>query len=193
MSAKVTSAEKKVRKLESTMMKNKIKLAKLRAKIPLTPVDSYSFVGRDGKPVALKKLFGRYDQLILIHNMGQMCTYCSLWADGFNGLLGQIARRAAFVVETPDPVATQRKLAKKRGWKFDMVSSQGTSFRKEMGYENNKGYPYPGISTFVKKGEKVYRAGHGSFGRGDNFCVLWDMFDLLPGRVKDFKPVSNRV
>ena len=35
----------------------------------------------------LLDLFGDRDTLLAIHNMGQGCRYCTLWADGFNGLL----------------------------------------------------------------------------------------------------------
>ncbi len=33
------------------------------------------------------EMFGDKKQLLLIHNMGQGCRYCTLWADGFNGFL----------------------------------------------------------------------------------------------------------
>ena len=39
-----------------------------------------------------------HDRLLMIHNMGEACRYCTLWADGFNGFLPHLedALSAAF-------------------------------------------------------------------------------------------------
>ena len=58
----------------------------LRKSNPGTPVPNYSFATLAGE-VTLLELFGEKDKLLAIHNMGQGCRYCTLWADGFNGLL----------------------------------------------------------------------------------------------------------
>src|SRR6516162_6332847 len=39
--------------------------------------------------------FWRQEYLFVIHNMGAGCRNCTLWADGFNGMLRHIENRAA--------------------------------------------------------------------------------------------------
>jgi predicted dithiol-disulfide oxidoreductase (DUF899 family) len=89
--------------------------------------------------------------------------------------------RAAFVVESAQDPFTQRQFALDRGWTFRMVSSKGTSFKKDMGYADAKNSPSPGVSVFTKDAKgKIQRVSDSELGPGDNFCVLWDFFDLLP-------------
>lgn len=168
-------------------MKDKAKIAKLRSKLKPELVDDYTLQTSAGKPVKLSSLFGKKKELILVHNMGSGCAYCTMWADGFNGLLPHLEDRAAFVVESPEKPKTVTGFKKNRGWKFQMVSSQGTSFRKDMGYADKNGDPWPGVSTFVKKGSKIYRFFDSFFGPGDNYCPVWDLFDLLPDGSKNWE------
>ncbi|MDE0061614.1 MAG: DUF899 family protein [Gammaproteobacteria bacterium] len=50
------------------------------------PVADYRFATTEGE-ASLSELFGGKDTLLAIHNMGQGCRYCTVWADGFNGFL----------------------------------------------------------------------------------------------------------
>ena len=78
----------------------------------------------DNKTVKLSSLFGNKGDLILIHNMGKNCPMCTMWADGFNGVLQHLEDKAAFVVVSPDGPRTQKNFAKSRGWKFKMLSAE---------------------------------------------------------------------
>jgi predicted dithiol-disulfide oxidoreductase (DUF899 family) len=151
----------------------------LRRKAHGGPVADYELSGWDG-PVSLSELFGDRDQLILIHNMGFTCPYCTMWADGFNGLLPHIEERAAFTLASPDAVEQQKKGAAKRRWQFRMVSTRGSSFSKDLGFED-EGSPTPGVSTFVRGPDgTIRRYAAASFGPGDRFCSVWSFVDLLP-------------
>ena len=164
---------------EEEQMKLREKIAKLKQKLPRKEVKDYTFRSWAGKPVKLSGLFGNKKDLILVHNMGKKCPYCTMWADGFNGLRQHLEDRAAFVVNSPDPPAIQEKFASGRNWKFKMVSSHGTSFNKDMGFEGKEKEPWPGVSTFYKKNNKIYRISFASFGEGDDFCPVWHFFDML--------------
>src|SRR5215204_1578561 len=50
-------------------------------------VADYALLDPDGSPTTLSALFGDGDDLIVIHNMGRGCVYCTLWADGFSSLV----------------------------------------------------------------------------------------------------------
>ena len=140
----------------------------------------YRFADGNGT-VTLSGLFGDKDELVLVHNMGADCPYCTMWADGYSGVTGYVEDRAAFVVASPDAPADQQKTAKSRGWKFRMVSSEGSSFFGDMGFEDADGKPFPGVSTFRKRGDgSIEHLASAAFGPGDKFCSVFSFFDLLP-------------
>jgi len=163
-------------------------LRELQAKIAPQVVQDYEFTGADG-PVSLAALFGQHDALFAVHNMGASCNYCSLWADGLNGLVDQLESRAAFVVTTPDLPDVQQKLAAKRGWRFKMVSHQGTAFAADMGYTGEHGFK-PGVSVFKREGDSIVRVSDAAFGPGDDFCSIWHLFDMLPEGPDGWQPLG---
>ena len=124
----------------------------------------------------------------MIHNIGTSCAYCTLCADGFNGIYDHLASRVAFVVSGPDGPDVQRTSAASRNWRFPMVSHADTSFAMNMGYRSNDGGLLPGITTFQLDGTRVLRISDRSCSPGDDFCVLWHLFDLLPGARGNWVP-----
>ena len=185
---KKDAIRRKIEKLEQKIAKEKVTLGKLRSSAKPQPVEDYVLTSADGKKTKLSALFGNKKELIVVHNMGSSCPYCTLWADGFNGLSQHLESRAAFVIESPDSPKTQSRFKKSRGWKFKMVSSDGSKFRTDMGYLQANGDRWPGVSTFVKKNGKIFRHSNTGFGPGDNFCPAWDLFDLLPGGSGEWGP-----
>jgi predicted dithiol-disulfide oxidoreductase (DUF899 family) len=150
------------------------------------PVPDYEFATISGA-TRLSQLFGAKADLIAIHNMGRGCVHCTLWADGFNGIYPHIANRAAFVVTSPDPPDVQQAFAAGRGWRFPMVSHQGSSFADDMGYRSATGGWLPGVSVFRRDGVRIVRVADTGFRPGDDFCSLWHFFDLLPDGVGDWR------
>ncbi len=143
-------------------------------------VSDYVFKDWDNKDVNLSSLFGSKEDLILVHNMGQRCSHCTMWADGFNGVVDHLQDRAAFVVVSPDSPEIQKEFATSRGWKFKMLSAKGNSFNKDMGFEKNS-EAGPGVSVFQKTSDgNILRVARDEFGPGDPYCVVWHFFDLLP-------------
>ena len=153
-------------------------------------VQDYVFSTLDG-PRNLSDLFGGKDDLILIHNMGRKCPYCTLWADGFNGVYPHLADRAAFVVASPDSPQVQREFAQSRGWRFPMVSHEGTNFAADMGYRGKNGGWMPGVSVFHKDAGKILRVSDTKFHPLDDFAGIWHVFDMLPGGAGDWAPRFN--
>jgi predicted dithiol-disulfide oxidoreductase (DUF899 family) len=150
------------------------------------PVEDYAFATAGG-PRRLSELFGRHRDLFVIHNMGSSCPYCTLWADGFNGLFPHLRSRAAFVVTSPDSPGVQQRFARGRGWRFPMVSHAGTTFAADMGYRSRAGFR-PGISAFQRAGARVVRVSDASLSPGDDFCALWHVLELLPEGPAGWRP-----
>jgi len=151
----------------------------VQQRIEPQPVEDYTFTTAKG-PVRLSQLFGGKRDLIIVHNMGRQCPNCTLWADGYNGLHPHLASRAAFVVSSPDPPAVQRRFARSRGWRFPMVSHQGTTFAADMGYVTRDGGYLPGVSAFRRTRDGIVRLSDTGFSPGDDFCPAWHFFDLFP-------------
>ena len=98
--------------------------------------EDYELAGWEG-PVKLSELFGGKSDLIVIHNMGRGCRYCTLWADGFNGVAEHLANRSAFVVCSPDSTDVQKEFAAGRNWRFRMVSGKDSPFTQDMGFRSD--------------------------------------------------------
>lgn len=159
----------------------------LQAEVEPEEVEDYELATTTGK-VRLSELFGDKKELFVIHNMGAGCPGCTLWADGFNGVLPHLESRAAFVVCSPDAPEAQEQFKTSRGWRFRMASHQGTSFAADMGYRGDKGW-MPGVSVFVRDGGKVLRVSNTQFSPGDDFCGVWHLFDLLPEGPAGWQPL----
>src|SRR5712671_3814299 len=162
------------------------KMRGAQAAIEPEEVSDYEFATPRGK-VRLSALFGDKDTLFVIHNMGTGCANCTMWADGFNGVYEHLRDRAAFVVSSPDAPERQQSFAAGRGWKFPMISHQGSSFADDMGYRSN-GRAMPGVSVFKRNGEKIMRVAVTAFAPGDDFCSVWHFIDLIPEGAADWQP-----
>jgi len=165
------------------------KMQELQRSVEPEEVGDYEFAVPGGT-VTLSQLFGDKEHLFVVHNMGAGCPYCTLWADGFNGVLPHLENRAAFVIASPDSPETQEKFKASRGWRFRMVSHQGTDFAADMGYRSEKGWQ-PGVSVFAKRQGKIFRVSDTGFGPGDDFCAVWHFFGLMPAGSGGWQPRFN--
>ena len=166
-------------------------LAELKRSLPPEAVSDYVLKDSSGE-VRLSDLFGDHDDLLVVHNMGQWCAYCTMWADGFIGLLPHLLDRTAFVVVSPDDPAVQAEFAESRGWSFAMVSAAGSDFTRAMGFEwekDGQAMVMPGYSTFRKRDDGcVVRIAQDFFGPGDVYCGVWAMLAHLDGGAGGWMP-----
>lgn len=155
-------------------------LKKQWSAIAAAPVpEDYAFASGAGA-VRLSELFGEHDDLVVVHNMGKGCTYCTLWADGLVGLHPHLESRTAFVVSSPDDPATQRAFADGRGWPFRMISVGENRFAQDMGFADSEGNYHPGYSTFRRQPDgSILRVSKDYFGPGDSYCGVWHFFGNL--------------
>ena len=91
---------------------------------------NYTFRTQAGDTTLLE-LLGDLDRLLAIHNMGQGCRYCTLWADGFNGFLPHLESVMSVVLVSKDDPDTQRRFANARGWRFRLASHGGGNYIKD--------------------------------------------------------------
>lgn len=184
-----TKTDKQVDELEDQLKDIKQKLAELRRQRPREEIRDYQLLDSEGREAPLSSLFGNQSRLILVHNMGRDCAHCTMWADGFTGLLPHLESRAAFALTSPDKPEAQKEFVQARGWNFPVYSTAGTSFTADMGFDDEKEGLMPGVSVFTKETDgKIYRVSRAEFGPGDNFCAVWHFFELLPEGVAGWEP-----
>ena len=175
---------------EISERRNKI-IALLKQKAaPLT--SDYVLYDWENTPIPLSQLFGEKEDLIVIHNMGKSCVYCTLWADEINGIRQHLEDRAALVVVSPNPPEVQRAFADSRGWKFRMLSDRDMDFSFDMGFareKDGKRWAQPGFSTFHRAEDgTITRVGYDEFGPGDMYSSVWHFLELLKDGAKDWEP-----
>jgi len=167
------------------------RMSALSAVVEPEPVRDYTLcerVGEADRSVSLSALFGRHRELFVIHSMGISCGYCTAWADGYNGVYPHLASRAAFCIVGPDEPAAQQAFARERGWRFRLLSHQGTGFAKELGYLSESGKLLPGLSVLRLDGKQIVRTSDSPARPGDDFSPLCRLFELLPGGWESFTP-----
>ena len=153
---------------------------------PATPVPDYTLENLAGETTLLD-LFGDRDTLLAIHNMGQGCRYCTLWADGFNGLLPHLESAMSVALLSKDPPETQRRFANARGWRFQLASHGGGDYIREqsvMAGDDN----YPGAVVYLRDGDTILRKNACVFGPGDIYCAMWTLLGLAGLGEEDWTP-----
>ena len=182
------SMDTRIEALSREILKKTQELSRLRRQRDTEPVENYTLTTSEGDQVRLSELFGEKRDLIVIHNMGKSCVYCTMWADGFTGFLPHLQDRAAFVVSSPDPPEVQREFAASRGWSFPMVSTDGTTFTADMGFVGDDGY-WPGVSAFrLQSDGSIVRTNRDVFGPMDSYNSVWHLIDLLGDGAAGWEP-----
>ena len=149
-------------------------------------VANYTFTDLLGE-VTLRQLFGDREQLLAIHNMGQACRYCTLWGDGFNGVLPHLEDAMAVVLLSKDPPEVQRKFANSRNWGFRLASHGGGDYiREQTVFEGEDNMP--GVVVYERSGERVLRRNSAPLGPGDPFCSVWHLLALAGRGAGDWTP-----
>lgn len=184
---KTSKQEKKLHKLMDEITSARKKMVKVLSKMGnIDEVQDYELKDWNNNPIKLSTMFGDKSDLVVVHNMGKRCAYCTLWADGFNGTQYFTEKSAGFVVVSPDEPEIQKDFALSRGWKFRMYSGHDSPFIKDMGYQTEKGDYWPGVSVFHKdENGKISRVAKDFFGPGDFYCSVFHFLDLIPKNDKE--------
>ncbi len=181
-SSEIADTEKKILELVA-------KLNELQQANPGNEVGNYEFDTLEGKRTLLE-FFGDRSTLLVIHNMGQGCRYCTLWADGFNGFIPHLESAMSIVLVSKDSPMKQRQFANSRDWRFRLGSHNGGDYIKEQtvmeGMDN-----MPGAVVYERKGEKIIRKNSCVFGPGDLYCSMWGLLGLAGLGAESWTPQYN--
>jgi predicted dithiol-disulfide oxidoreductase (DUF899 family) len=184
--AKEGNAREEISRLENQIFEMSARLEELRKAAEPIPVKNYTFQTLDGE-ASLLQLFSGKEKLFAIHNMGQGCRYCTLWADGLNAFLPHLESEFAVVLLSKDPPAIQRQFANSRGWRFRLASHGGGDYIREQSVLEGKDN-MPGIVAYERAGENIFKKNSSIFGPGDLYCPQWHVLSLAGIGREDWTP-----
>ena len=179
-------ASSEIADLERQIFDLTAQLNELRRTGAREEVRNYTFATFAGE-TSLLDLFGDNDTLLAIHNMGQGCRYCTLWADGFNGFLPHLESAMAVILVSKDPPEVQRRFANERGWRFRLASHGGGDYISEQTVVADSDN-MPGAVVYERDGDKIYRKNACVFGPGDLYCSMWSLLGLAGLGAADWTP-----
>jgi len=205
------AARKALLAKEKEFTKARDELSAARRALPWVKVEkNYVFESPAGKQ-SLSDLFDGRSQLIVYHFMlapgwEEGCRGCSFVSDHFDGALPHLnARDVSFAAVSIAPLGEIGRFKARMGWKFNWVSSHGTTFNRDFRVSfteeevkagkadynfglNNIGMgEMPGLTVFARDaGGVVYRT-YSTYSRGlDMLIGAYNLLDLVPkGRDED--------
>ena len=166
-------------------------LARQRRELPWVPVEEeYVFETTVGERT-LADLFEGRSQLLVYHFMftpedEEGCVGCSFLSDHLDGPGPHVnARDITMKVVSRGNLDDLQAYRERMGWEFDWVSSQGTSFNRDLGATTDGG-EQPGFSLFALEDGVV----HHTYSTWDRGCEIIDgayhLIDLSPkGRQEE--------
>ncbi|MCP4302132.1 MAG: DUF899 domain-containing protein [Gammaproteobacteria bacterium] len=175
-----------ISKIENQIFELTTKLNELRKTNSGDEVQNYRFSTLDGE-VTLLDMFGENDHLLVIHNMGQGCRYCTLWADGFNGFLPHLESAMSVVLVSKDSPQVQRSFANSRNWRFRLASHGGGGYIQEQTVMNGE-HNTPGAVVYEREGSRITRKNASVFGPGDLYCSIWNLLSMAGLSAADWTP-----
>ncbi len=175
-----------IQAVEQQIFELNMKLVELRKLGSNIEVPNYTFRTQCGDTTLLE-LFGDQDTLLVIHNMGQGCRYCTLWADGFNGFVPHLESVMSLVLVSKDPPDVQRRFANSRGWRFRLASHGGGDYISEQSVQQEQDNT-PGAVVYQRQGDKISRKNTCIFGPGDLYCSMWSLLGLAGLSTEQWTP-----
>ena len=179
-------ATDEIAQLQQQIMEKTARLRELQAGLAGIEVRNYAFETLSS-PVTLRDLFAGKDKLLLIHNMGQACRYCTLWGDGLNPFISHLESVMAVAMVSKDSPDTQRRFANSRGWRIRMASHRGGEYMAEQVAAEGMGN-MPGAVVYELAGGKILRKASTWFGPGDLYCSQWHFLGLAGIGLDEWTP-----
>ena len=122
------------------------------------------------------------------------CPMCSMWADGYNGVMRHLLQHANFAVTARAELGKLRAWAAARGWSnLRLLSTRYNSFTSDFSMESGEDQ-MGGVSVFRKdvdgKVRHCYTGGmliaEGEKRGLELLSPVWHFLDLLSGGRKDW-------
>jgi predicted dithiol-disulfide oxidoreductase (DUF899 family) len=137
------------------------------------------------------------EQYMLGGTQKKACPMCTLWVDGYTGLVRHLRQVVNFGIVAEAPIGELRAWGREREWNgLRLLSSAGTGFKTAMQFQDPAGNQFPGLSVFVRAADGSVKHSYSNcaimtsdVNRGmDLLSPLWNLMDLTPAGRGDFNP-----
>ncbi|GAA2598084.1 DUF899 family protein [Streptomyces tubercidicus] len=212
--AEYAEAREELRQAEIELMRRRERVAELRRGLPAGPVvDDYVFEegpadlhagDEPARSVRLSELFSAPGRdLIVYHFMfGKQqkpaCPMCTMWIDGFNGIVDHITQNADFAVVAAAELPELRAYARDRQWtNLRLLSAGASTFKYDLGSEDADGNQDSTVSVFTRDDTGAVRHAYSVHPRMaddiqergiDLLTPVWHLLDLTPNGRGDWYP-----
>lgn len=209
-SAAYRGVRDELQRAEMALRDQRERVAALRRELPLdTAATDHAFEEiRDGArvPVHLSELFDDPAKpLVLMHFMygkkqAKPCPMCTMWADGYDGVVQHLRQRVNFAVLVAGDAAVFDAYARSRGWRaIRAVSAADSDLKRRLGFEEADGAQWPGFSVFTRRGDGtlVHFYSQSAWYGGEEYrgmdllSPVWNFLDLTPAGRGDWMPRRN--
>ncbi len=168
-------------------------LSSERRRLPMVRIDKdYRFDGPEGE-VSLVDLFEGRRQLIVQHfmfhpNWESGCPSCTFSVENIGTIAPLHDTDTTFVLVARAPLEKLLAYQERQGWDFPWYSSGRSTFNLDFGVTIEEDMEVPGMSVFLRDGEKVYQT-YATGGRGvEPLLVTYGFLDMTPyGRQQDWE------
>jgi predicted dithiol-disulfide oxidoreductase (DUF899 family) len=189
-------AQERMLAMEKQATRARDALAAERRRQPMVRIDKdYVFEGRNGT-ARLVDLFEGRRQLLVYHFMfapdvhgwpDAGCPGCSMFVDNLGHPTHLHARDTSLALVSRAPLANIERFRNRMGWDKPWYSSDGSDFNRDMGATNDQG-EVPGLSVFLRDGDKVFRTYFVSARGLECVGTVWSLLDLTPyGRQENWE------
>jgi predicted dithiol-disulfide oxidoreductase (DUF899 family) len=199
-------------------MRHQEKVAGRRRALPPGPaVEDYVFLEGPAdldagdtpvREVTLSGLFTAPDRPLIVYHLmygkkqTEPCPMCTLWTDGFNGIVHHITLPhsrlrssggtpiADFVIAAAADPPSLRQHGRNRGWhRLRLLSCGDSTFKYDMGSEGEDGEQDSTVSVFTRDGDGTVRHFYSAHPRMadtvgergiDLLAPVWHLLDLTP-------------
>lgn len=173
--------KEQARQIESELAELHSRLVKVRRELSGGKVKDYCLETMEGTRY-LSQFFSDSGTLLLIHNMGSGCSYCTVYADGINGILQHLCGFSEVLLVSPDEPQVQHAFAESRRWQFKLASTRGTELSHDLGFEPNPKEYWPGLCVLRKEADNTLAlVAQDAFEPGDRYSPLWHVKALVEG------------
>lgn len=200
------AARDKLRQAEIELTEHRERVAAQRRQLPPGPlVEDYVFeegprdLSAGDEPVRqirLSELFSSPGRALIVYHLmygkeqSSPCPMCTMWIDGFNGIVDHLTQNADMVVVAAADVPALRAHARDRGWdRLRLLSTGRSTFKFDLNSEDAAGEQDSTVSVFTRDLDghvRHFYTGHPWMAedvreRGiDLASPVWHLLDLTP-------------
>jgi len=144
----------------------------------------------------LNDLFSAPDRSLIVYHLmygkaqTSPCPMCTMWLDGFNGIVDHVTQNADFAIVAAADLPALRAHARRRGWdRLRLLSAGESTFKYDLNSEDADGNQDSTVSVFTRDPKGSVRHSYTVHPwlsptvreRGiDLLTPAWNLFDLLP-------------